>query len=31
MRKLRAINMTNRFVTAVYSLFGVEFRSHVIY
>jgi hypothetical protein len=31
MRKLRAINMINRLVTAVYSLFGVEFRSHVIY
>jgi FkbM family methyltransferase len=31
MKKLRAINMANRIVTAVYSLFGVEFRSHVIY
>jgi FkbM family methyltransferase len=31
MKKLRAINMVNRIVTAVYSLFGVEFRSHVIY
>jgi FkbM family methyltransferase len=30
-RKLRAINFVNRIVTAVYSLFGVEFRSHVIY
>ena len=31
MRKLRAINMVNRIITSVYSLFGVEFRSHVIY
>jgi hypothetical protein len=31
MKKLRAINTANRIVTAVYSLFGVEFRSHVIY
>jgi FkbM family methyltransferase len=31
MRKLRAINMVNRIVTLVYSLCGVEFRSHVIY
>jgi FkbM family methyltransferase len=30
-RKLRAINVVNRIVTSVYSLFGVEFRSHVIY
>jgi len=31
MRKLRAINMVNRIITVIYSLFGVEFRSHVIY
>jgi FkbM family methyltransferase len=31
MKKLRAMNTANRIVTAVYSLFGVEFRSHVIY
>ncbi len=31
LRKLRTINMVNRIVTVIYSLFGVEFRSHVIY
>ncbi len=31
MKKLRGINAANSIVTAVYSLFGVEFRSHVIY
>jgi FkbM family methyltransferase len=31
MKKLQAINTANRIVTVVYSLFGVEFRSHVIY
>lgn len=30
-RKLRAINWVNNVITVVYSLSGVEFRSHVIY